>query len=297
MNLSKTWMATAVSLALFGGASLAQADIVIGNDLNSTEGANAAINQLYSANRGSNGGGDQSLQFGDQIYGTEENDILIGGLGIDVLFGYDGDDIIIGGTEDFNSFNRDRAFGGKGNDIFVWTPGDGNDFFDGGEGQDILVIGLIGESQDNDGNTDLAPFFNVSPPGTPGSQDFDGIFINPSVGLPELRIEQTPGFCRILDKSTEGMSELNLDHLVQFILRGPANNFDEAIAADPNIDPDTLDTGLRISVHLKNTEFVVCPSRSGDEIEVYDISQTPPVRVTLDDLPPTAATSSARLAR
>ena len=84
--------------------------------------------RFFSGNRGN--GGDQSLQFGDAVVGGDDDDVLIGALGIDVLIGNGGDDVLIGGTEDFNPLNRDRGFGGVGDDVFVWAPGDGNDFFD-----------------------------------------------------------------------------------------------------------------------------------------------------------------------
>ena len=56
-------MASMLSATL-GFVQLSHADIIVGSDLNSSNGANAVINSLYSGNRGSNGGGDQSLQFG-----------------------------------------------------------------------------------------------------------------------------------------------------------------------------------------------------------------------------------------
>ncbi|MGB3623799.1 hypothetical protein FT643_05020 [Ketobacter sp. MCCC 1A13808] len=269
-------------------SGLAGAEIIVGNDLNSSNGANSTINALFSANRGSNGGGDQSLQFGDQLQGSEQADVIIGGLGIDVLFGKGGNDVLIGGTEDFNPFNRDRAFGEQGDDIFIWTPGDGNDFFDGGDGSDTLIITLIGENQDADGNTAGAPFFSVSPPGTTGSGDFDGIYINPNTQLPVVDVLAGPGFCDILDRSSEGLDELNLDHLVQFTLRGPAGQLEQDLLADPSIDPDTRDTGLRISVHLKNTEYVVCASKDGSQVDVFDLHHNPIVKTSVSDLPETA---------
>lgn len=276
---------TTTLLGLSSGTT--HAETIVGNDLNSAAGANAEINQLYSGNRGSNGGGDQSLQFGDHLSGTPDADVLVGGLGIDVLFGQAGNDVLIGGTEDFNPLNRDRAFGQQGDDVFIWAPGDGNDFFDGGEGVDVLVMGILGENADSDGNTAGAPFFNVNPPGNPGSQDFDGIFIDPNSFLPVVNV-LGPGFCETLDSSTEGLSDLNIDHLVRFILRGPANAQEQALTADPNLDPDTLDSGLRIAVHLSNTEFLVCASRDGTEVEVFDLTQSPIAQVTINELPNTA---------
>jgi len=279
MKLEKSILAKTLLLLSFGITGFSQAGVIVGNDLNSASGTNTEINTIYSANRGSNGGGDQSLQFGDHLTGTSSDDVLVGGLGIDVLFGNDGDDIILGGTEDFNGLNRDRAFGNAGDDIFIWAPGDGNDFFDGGTGNDVLILSLVGESRDNAGEEDGTPFFGVN-----NSQDFDGIFLDED-DLPYVDVLNGPGFCEILDSATTGISELNLDHLVRFSLRGVANNFDQAVIADPDVDQSTLDTGLRVAVHLKNTEFVVCGSRGGDEIDVFDLRVSPIEKITINDLP------------
>ncbi|MFT6031461.1 MAG: Ca2+-binding RTX toxin-like protein, partial [Oleiphilaceae bacterium] len=167
-HFKKALLATAI---VSGFCTHVNAEIIQGKDLNSSVGSNETISSLYSANRGN--GGDQSLQFGDALYGTSNDDVIIGGLGIDVLWGKDGDDILIGGTEDFNPANRDQAFGGEGNDVFLWAPGDGNDYFDGGNDIDVLVLGLIGESTGSSDNGELAPFFQVST-----SADFDGIYLD-----------------------------------------------------------------------------------------------------------------------
>ena len=270
------------------GIGNAQAQEQVGTDLNSTQSTDPEIAKLFSANRGDNGGGDQSLQFGDILYGDVGTDILIGGLGIDVLLGKSGDDVLIGGTEDFNSFNRDRALGGSGNDTFIWAPGDGNDFFDGGEGTDVLIIGVLGEQRDTNGNISDEPVFAVSPPNTAGTGDFDGIFINPSNGLPVVRVASGPGFCEIEDARGPAASELNLldvDQLVRFVLRGPRDAFEADIAANPALDPNTLDSGLRISVHLKNTEYLVCASREGGITKVFDLQQYPAQEVDISQLP------------
>ena len=141
---------------------------VLGSD------ANSLSNALLSLNPGGPGGSpNQSLRGGDALQGTEDNDVLIGALGVDILRGLNGDDILIGGTEDFNSSvdgdgngsdNRDRAYGDNGDDVFIWAPGDGSDFFDGGDGVDVLVFGVLGERRDATGGTDGAPFFAVNPP-------------------------------------------------------------------------------------------------------------------------------------
>jgi len=51
-------------------------------------------------------------------------------------------DLSTGGTEDFNPLNRDRAFGEDSDDVFMWAPGDGNDFFDGSQGNDVVIVGF-----------------------------------------------------------------------------------------------------------------------------------------------------------
>lgn len=271
----------AIAIATCGFAMSAQADIsvpVVGTDINSTVGVEDEIRQFLSANRGSNGGGDQSLQGGDILVGTEADDLLIGAIGIDVLVGNDGDDVLIGGTEDFNPRNRDRGFGGNGDDVFIWAPGDGNDFFDGGAGSDVLMLGVVGELIDADGSDFGAPFFNVSPPNVAGSQDFDGIYTDPTSGLPVVNVAGGPGFCEVVDGATVAderaeLEALNLTHLVRFTLRGPA-----ADLANP-------DTGLRIAMHIVNTEFLVCGGETAGDISVLDLTTSPPTSIDVSELP------------
>lgn len=273
-KLAGLMLATGLSTAATAQLPVA----LIGTDQNALTGVPDNIRDFLSANRGSNGGGDQSLQAGDALMGTDEPDVLIGALGIDALFGYGANDVLIGGTEDFNPFNRDRAFGGAGEDTFIWAPGDGNDFFDGGEGTDVLMIGLIGEERDSDGSTAGAPFFNVSPPSAPDSRDFDGIFLEASSGLPIVNVAGGPGFCEVVDGNTDTAEQteldaLRLDHIVRFTLRGPAGD-----AGNP-------DTGLRIAVHLENTEFLVCGGQTPGETVVLDLTTSPPTVVDVSVLP------------
>lgn len=260
-----------------------------GSDLNNLGSPLLSLNA-----QGPGGSPNQSLRSGDVLLGDDSNDILIGGLGVDVLAGNAGDDILIGGTEDFNSNvdgdnlgadNRDRAFGGSGNDVFIWAPGDGSDFFDGGSDTDVVIFGVLGEQRDSDGSTAGAPFFNVNPPNSDGSFDFDGVFIDPDNNLPNTRVSASPGFCTVLDPSTNPneLAALSLDHVVRFSLRGIADAFDAGDRSD--------DDGLRVAVSLRNTEYLVCTRRDfvdGDgafNIEVLDLRTSPPTPATLDDLP------------
>jgi len=289
-----------IGLALYLGIFIfplhSAAETKVGKDISCTVSQNTDVAGLFSGNRGTNGGGDQSLQFGDIVSGTDGDDILVGALGVDILLGGTGNDVLIGGTEDFNPLNRDRGFGDEGDDVFIWAPGDGNDFFDGGSGTDVLILGVLGEERNADGSSEGAPFFNVNPPNTAGSQDFDGIFIDTAVtGLPVVEVANGPGFCSVIDGyNADGsfdsgvldeLQALNLDQLVQFTLRGPANAFDAAISADPTTDPNSLDTGLRIAMHLRNTEFLVCGSRSGGSVVTLDMTTSPPTVVDSSVLP------------
>lgn len=263
--------------------------VLQGNDFNSISSSLLSLNP-----EGPGGSPNQSLRSGDVLQAGPTDSVLIGALGADVLVGGDGDDVIIGGTEDFNSSvdgdglgsdNRDRAFGGNGDDIFIWAPGDGSDFYDGGQGIDVIAFGVLGEERDRDSGTIGAPFFNVSPPGTDDSLNFDGIFLDPDSNLPTIGVSTSPGFCTVLDSSTNPseLTALSLDHLVRFSLRGIANDFDAGVRTD--------DDGLRVSLSLRNVEYVVCTRREivdgagVDNIEVLDITTSPPTLASLSDLP------------
>ena len=264
-------------------------NVIEGNDLNTKK------SLVLSLNPGGPGGSpNQSLRAGDVLQGDATDNVIIGGLGVDLLLGNNGDDILIGGTEDFNSNvdgdnrkadNRDRAIGGEGDDTFIWAPGDGSDFFDGGAGTDVVVFGILGESRDSDQNTDGAPFFGVNPPGSVGSQDFDGIFLDSPNNTPVVSVSKSPGFCTVIDQleNAAELDLLDLDKLVRFTLRNIANGFDSGAQSE--------DDGLRVTVSLKNTEFLVCTKRDVTEnggdanIEVLDLRGDAAVLASIDDLP------------
>lgn len=257
--------------------------VQIGSDLNSK--SNPLLNENST---GPLAASNQSLRAGDVLQGDESDDILIGGLGVDILIGGAGDDILIGGTEDFNNSvdgdekkadNRDRAFGQDGDDLFVWAPGDGSDFFDGGDGVDVVVFGIVGELRNEDNTISSEPIFSVNAAGT-----FDGIFLD-AYNQPQIRVSNTPGFCSLVNAQNyvDEFELLDVDQIVRFSIRGIANAFDAGDRED--------DDGLRVAVSLKNTEFVVCTQRDFDEenglgnVEVLDISSGVPVLASISDLP------------
>ena len=152
---------------------------------------------------------DQSLEFGDVLFGTRNDDVINGRLGPDVIFGERRHDVLLGGLEHFTANNHDRAFGGSGSDIFTWKPDDGSYFFDGGSSQDAIVFGLTGELVDG------LPEFSVIDDGQAGE-----LFIDPDTGLPKVDVTNSPGFCEIVDDQTsvdaaEQLDALGIDHLVR----------------------------------------------------------------------------------
>ncbi|SMF17711.1 calcium-binding protein [Pseudobacteriovorax antillogorgiicola] len=252
-----------ISATAFAGS---QPNLIIGKDNNNFD--NPFVQPQDPALSG--GGRDQSLQFGDILYGGSGSDVIFGGLGTDVIFGNQGDDVLVGGTEDGNPFNRDRAFGGSGDDAFLWAPGDGSDFFDAGSGNsDALFLGLIGELDEGG-----SPVFQVQL-----DQNFDQPLIKN--GLPVIDVLNSPGFCEVIDSSyyedREQLKKLGVDHLVRFVLRNVRNSFEAGDQSDDN--------GLRVTIHLKNTEYLVCASREGGEIEVLDLTVAPARKAQVKDLP------------
>ena len=209
----------------------------------------------------SGGGRDQTMQFGDVIFGSFHDDLLIGGLGSDVLVGSFGNDVILGGVEHFNPLNRDRAYGGVGHDIFIWKPGDGSDSWNGGRGHDAVILGLVGEVVDGEN------IFAVSK-----DKKTAKIAIDSKSKLPLVDVTNSPGFCEVIDSSSshdaaEQLDALGLDHLVRFSIRGIANKFEKG-------EQDT-DNGLRVTLHLKDVETLICTSRDGGQIEVIDLTTSP----------------------
>ena len=249
-----------LTLGLSAGAAVffSPPMVQIGSDLNSA--LNPFVQPQDSAQSG--GGRDQTLQFGDVLEGTGYENLLIGRLGTDLLFGGPRNDVLVGGTEHFNPSNRDRAFGGRGQDVFLWSPGDGSDLFEGGGGVDAVVFGLIGELENGQVQ------FRVST-----DQQAGDVYIDPITGLPQIDVTNSPGFCEIIDPSSsheagDELEDLGLDHLVRFFIRSVADDFENGVQ-------DT-DNGLRVTLHLKDVEVLVCTDRDGGFIEAYNLTVSPP---------------------
>ncbi|WP_426954642.1 calcium-binding protein [Muricoccus radiodurans] len=134
------------------------------------------------------GAGNDTVAAGagnDQAYGEAGNDVLAGGAGNDLLFGGEGHDTLNGGAgqdqlqggEGNDSLDggagdraADLAFGGAGNDSFIWAPGDGSDQFQGGAGTDTLQLDNVSLHQLQsaltlEGNTNLQMHVGSTPQG------------------------------------------------------------------------------------------------------------------------------------
>ncbi len=115
------------------------------------------------------GSSDGDILYGEQgkdtLFGLDGHDVLYGGEGHDALYGGDGLDLLIGGDDDdhlVGGVDDDKLYGGSGDDHIQGdlahlrttnllpesAPRDrfGNDYLDGGEGDDVMV-GSIGNDK------------------------------------------------------------------------------------------------------------------------------------------------------
>ncbi|MFZ7094082.1 calcium-binding protein [Primorskyibacter sp. 2E233] len=86
------------------------------------------------------GSGDDSLLGGDgddALHGRADDDTLRGGGGADTLLGGAGDDLLVG-YEETDDFAQDFLNGGEGNDTLMLGS---NDWAFGGQGEDVFVLG------------------------------------------------------------------------------------------------------------------------------------------------------------
>lgn len=234
---------------------------------------------------------DQTMQFGEVIEGfRSKSDFMYGGLGTDILFGQAGHDVLMGGPENFNPLNRDRAFGGRGNDVFVWQPGDGSDRFEGGRGFDAVMFGML--AQDDDGDRVLFDANDATNPdsGEPlpnfrvrRDQKSGLVLMRPNQLLPLVDVAAVPGSCEIIDDSSviegventaKALDAIDVDHLIRFRLRNG---------------------NLAVTVQTKDVETVVCGGKNAGEVEVIDLTVSPPQRHLLAD--PTEVNLDNRIVR
>jgi Ca2+-binding RTX toxin-like protein len=125
-----------------GGQDIAMSDA--GTSQNGTTG-----NDTIAAN-----GGNDTVNAGagnDKVFGNAGTDSISGGAGSDELHGDNPGDAWNGANDSLDGGLGDRAsdtaFGGGGDDTYVWRPGDGNDVFHGQNGFDTLELKNISLDQ------------------------------------------------------------------------------------------------------------------------------------------------------
>jgi hypothetical protein len=90
----------------------------------------------------------QHMSDADVLFGRDNDDLLIGNRGSDTLLGGADDDILIGGPDRSRQPSSDVLVGDTGNDVAVWSPGDGNDGFVANEDYDTAIFAPIKLNRD-----------------------------------------------------------------------------------------------------------------------------------------------------
>jgi len=145
----------------FGGGG---SDYIYGDTENDTLFGNDGEDQLHggSGNDGLLGGAGNDLLFGDEgddrlwgdngdttasgsdgMHGGTGNDQLMGEGGNDILFGDEGDDLLLGGQGNdllIGGTGKDSLYGGAGDDGYIFSSGDGIDYVDDREGQNLIRL-------------------------------------------------------------------------------------------------------------------------------------------------------------
>ena len=85
----------------------------------------------------------QHMDDTDVLFGRGNDDLLIGRLGGDTLLAGPGSDIMVGGPERGQQPANDVLVGDEGNDVSIWSPGDGNDAVIGNDGSDTMIFGPV----------------------------------------------------------------------------------------------------------------------------------------------------------
>ena len=117
--------------------------------------------------------------------------------------------------------------------------------------------------------------------GVSNDQQAGEVAIEPNSGLPQVDVSGSPGVCEMTDRSSSSdakhqLAELQLDHLVRFSLRGVRNAFEAGEQAEDN--------GLRLTLHSKSVETLVCTHRDEGEIEILDLTTSPATPIGIHDV-------------
>jgi hypothetical protein len=90
----------------------------------------------------------QHMDDTDVLFGRDNDDLLIGRLGGDTLLGGPDSDILVGGPESGHAPGNDVLVGDEGDDVSIWSRGDGNDAVVGNDGYDTMIFGPVVRNAD-----------------------------------------------------------------------------------------------------------------------------------------------------
>jgi hypothetical protein len=138
----------------------------------------------------------QHLDNTDVLRAGAAGDLLIGLKGSDVLEGDQGADILVGGVEQATAPNSDVIDGAQGDDINIWAPGDGSDFFLGGRGYDTSIS---------------APLVL--------SGSVPALFPSGYRQVPHVSIDAKPQFTCTVEKVPANL-DLGFDYITRFLVNG-----------------------------------------------------------------------------
>ena len=185
----------------------------------------------------------QHMEDTDVLIGDNNGNLLIGMLGPDTIIGMGGDDILVGGPENFRTGKDDQTGEERGSNSDVLLGGPGNDInvWSPGDGSDAFLGGS---------GTDIMLFGPLVHPN--GDKN-----VAPEVSkiqgrdIVKVDIDDKPQFtCEIEPFNLDS----RYDYLVRFKVGGD----------------------LKVTVRLKDTEQVICPSPDLDSLLYADLtSQTP----------------------
>jgi len=85
----------------------------------------------------------QHMNDTDLLFGRGNADLLVGNKGGDTLLGGVGPDILVGGPDRGGDRRDDVLVSDDGDDVAIWSAGDGNDLVDGNDGADTVIVGPV----------------------------------------------------------------------------------------------------------------------------------------------------------
>jgi Ca2+-binding RTX toxin-like protein len=170
----------------------------------------------------------------------DDTDLLTGGSGPDLLMGLKGDDVLLAGSGDDILIGGNEKGVGPNSDVLTGDSGNDINIWAPGDGSDLFTGGVGYDVQV------LAPFV-LDGTGKPA------LFYQRGRQLPHVNAANQPAFRCTID-AVPAAQNLGVDYLVRFF----ANN------------------NLAVTIRLKDTEKVVCPSPQPGRVTVADLTSPYP---------------------